>query len=139
VSSDVPVTDIRNAHRNLYRLVTALGVGFIALGLNFLILNPTFQIYDQPNWLWGAAFLALGAAKLVFLNTCHLKLLRAAMSAAVGYNLILAIGTSQPAVEGTGSLQLPIFYALVVAIQVPMLLEPFSNPVATAARKLNGA
>jgi hypothetical protein len=120
---------LRLTHPNLYRTVMLFAVLSIALGLNFWILAPTFWIYDQPNALWGTIFLVLGIAKIVFLNFYRrLRAVRATMAFAVAYFLFLSVGTSQPFVEGQGSLQLPIVYLFCAVIQIPLLLEPFINP-----------
>jgi hypothetical protein len=120
---------IGRTHPNLYRTVMLFAVLSIALGLNFWILAPTFWIYDLPNALWGTIFLALGTAKIVFLNFYRrLRAVRATMAFAVAYFLFLSVGTGQPFVEGQGSLQLPFLYLFCAVIQIPLLLEPFINP-----------
>lgn len=127
--------DVRKTHPNLYRMVMTLAVVCLLLGLNFLVLQPTFLIFDMPNVLWGAIFLALGGTKIVFLNVLRrLKLVRIAMAAAVAYFLFLGFGTTQPFVEGEGSLQLPIMYFALALLYLPLLLEPFINPW-TASRE----
>lgn len=121
--------DVRKTHPNLYRMIMLLGGTCLLLGLNFLVLNPTFLIFNLPNQIWGISFLLIGTAKIVFLNISRkLVLVRLAMSFAVIYYMLLAIGTSQPFLEGTGSLQLPILYTCIAFIQFVLLLEPFINP-----------
>lgn len=116
-------------HPNLYLAVTTLAVVNIALGLNFLLLDPTFLIYGSPNQLWGAIFIALGVSKLVFLNVARrLRAVRAVMATAVAYLLFLGVGTAEPFYEGLGSLQLPILYVSLAALQIPLVIEPFINP-----------
>jgi hypothetical protein len=120
---------LSRTHPTLYRTVMLFAVLSIALGLNFWILAPTFWIYDLPNALWGTIFLALGTAKIVFLNFWRrLRAVRAVMAFAVAYFLFLSVGTGQPFVEGQGSLQLPILYLFCAGFQIPLLLEPFINP-----------
>lgn len=130
--------NVRKTHPALYRLVMSTAVIHIALGLNFLVgqdvlgllpFQPTFFVWDMPNWVWAALFLAIGLGKVVFLNLYrNLWLTRATMGFSVAYLLFFAVGTMQPAVEGKGSLQLPILYVGLVAVLVPLLLEPFINP-----------
>lgn len=121
--------DIRKTHPNLYWLVMTLAAIGIALGLNFIINQPTFKIYSAPNVLWGVLFLALGFGKIVALNVYRrLRLVRASIAFAVAYMMFLAAGTTQPFLEGSGSLQLPILYAGLAALQIPLLFEPFVNP-----------
>lgn len=116
-------------HPNLYLAVTTLAVINIALGLNFLLLDPTFLIYGSPNQLWGAIFLTLGGSKLLFLNVVRrLRAVRAIMAAAVAYLLFLGAGTTEPFFQGMGSLQLPIMYLSLAALQIPLIVEPFINP-----------
>lgn len=121
--------DIRKTHPNLYWLVMILAVVGIALGLNFIVNSPTFLIYAAPNVLWGVIFLAIGLGKIVSLNFYRrLRLVRAIMAFGVAYMMFLALGTMQPFLEGSGSLQLPILYVGMAALQIPLLLEPFVNP-----------
>lgn len=121
--------DIRKTHPNLYWLVMTVAIMDVALGLNFIILQPTFSIYAAPNVLWGMIFLGIGVSKLVSLNLYRrLRLVRASMAVAVAYMMFLGLGTTQPWLEGSGSLQLPILYMSMSALQIPLLLEPFINP-----------
>lgn len=130
--------DIRKTHPTLYRLVMSIALIQIALGLNFLVgkdvlgltsFQPAFFVWDMPNELWAAFFLAIGLGKIVFLNFYRsLRLTRAIMAFAVAFLLFFAVGTMQPAFEGNGSLQLPILYGGIVALNVWLLLEPFINP-----------
>lgn len=121
--------DIRKTHPNFYWLVMTLSLVGIALGLNFIFNSPTFPIYAASNYLWGVIFLAIGFSKIVFLNFYrNPNLVRAIMAFAIAYMMFLALGTTQPFIEGVGSLQLPILYAGLSALQVPLLLEPFYNP-----------
>lgn len=130
--------NLHRTHPTLYRLVMSIAVIQVALGLNFLIgkdvlgltsFTPAFYVWGMPNWLWATFFLAIGGSKLVFLNLYRsLRLTRATMALAVAYLSFFALGTMQPALEGKGSLQLPILYAGMVALNVWLLLEPFINP-----------
>lgn len=121
--------NLHRTHPGLYRSAITLGVVNLALGLNFILLSPTFLIYDSPNVLWGVLFLALGVLKILFLSVFRrLRAVRAVMAFAVAYYLFLGVGTTTPFVEGTGSLQLPILYVSLAALHVPLLLEPFINP-----------
>lgn len=124
--------DIRKTHPNLYWLVMILATTQIALAFNFFILSPTFPIYAAPNVLWGVIFLAIGISKIVALNFYRrLGLVRAMMAFAVAYMMFLGLGTCQPFLEGSGSLQLPILYAGLSALHIPLLLEPFNNAIWT--------
>lgn len=127
--------NVRKTHPGLYRLVMLLAASSIALGINFVVFVPTFYVYGFPHELWAACFLALGVSKLVFLNVWRsLRLTRAVMGIEVAYTSVFALGTMQPALEGVGSLQLPILYLTLVVLEVALLLEPFINPY-TARRE----
>jgi len=121
--------NVRLTHPNLYYLMMVFAIVSLLLGLNFLILHPTFLIYGQSNWLWGSIFVVTGILKLFFLNFHRgLRTMRILMAFTVGYSLWLAGGTMQPFFEGQGSLQLPILYVALAAAQYPLILEPFVNP-----------
>lgn len=130
--------NVRKTHPGLYRLVMATAIICIALGLNFLLsqdvlgllpFQPTFFVWDMPNWVWAVFFLTIGLSKIVFLNLYRsLWLTRVTMTIAVAYLLFFAMGTMQPAFEGKGSLQLPILYVGLAALLVYLILEPFINP-----------
>lgn len=121
--------NVRRTHPNLYWLLMVLSVTGIALGANFIILQPTFPIFATPNAVWGALFLVTSLARIIALNLYrHLRWVRATMAFSMAYMAFLAVGTAQPWAEGTGSLQLPIMYAGFALLQVPLMWEPFVNP-----------
>lgn len=121
--------NIRKTHPFVYRLIMSMAFVSLALGWNFIQNQPTFLIYDLPNVLWGGIFLAVGLGQILALNFYRrLRLVRASLAFSAAYMAVLAWGTSTPYREGTGSLQLPIFYAGWCLIQLPMLFEPFINP-----------
>lgn len=120
--------NILKSHPNMYWMLTAISVGSIAWGINFFAFNPTFHIWGIPYELLGAVFLVTSVARLITMNLYRrLFWVRATMAVSMGYMAFLAVGTTQPAFEGEASLQLPIAYALLVGIQIPMMLEPFVN------------
>lgn len=129
--------NIRKTHPNLYWLVMTLALVELALGVNFAggtlaswFPSPTFPIYEAPNILWGAIFLGVSLSKFVFLNVYRrLRLVRLSMAIEVGFMLFLAWGTAEPGMTSKGSFQLPIIYAGLALLQVPLLLEPFINPL----------
>lgn len=121
--------DVRKTHPNLWRSVMLYASVNMLLGLNFLVLQPTFLIYDQSNYLWGVIFLAAGLAKVVFLNFYRsLRNVRLTMAFEVSFMFFIALGATQPFLEGEGSLQLPILYVGMALLELPMLIEPFVNP-----------
>lgn len=127
-NSDLAEINVRRTHPNLYWLLMVLAGTGIGLGLNFIFLQPTFLIWDAPNVLWGAIFLLSSANRIIALTSRRLRWVRATMAFQCAYMAFLAIGTSQPYIEGQGSLQLPIIYAGMALLQVPLLMEPFVNP-----------
>lgn len=128
--------NIRKTHPNLFWLVMIQAVAGAALGLNFIggtlsdgYPSPTFPIFGAPNALWGVIFLALSAVRIMSLTIIRrMRLVRALIAFSTVYTMFLAFGTMQPWIEGKGSLQLPILYAAMSALQMPLLLEPFVNP-----------
>ena len=121
--------DVRKTHPNLYLAVSTLALVSVALGVNFWVFNPAFQVYGASNRVWGSIFLLLGIGKLVFLNAYRrLPLLRATMAAAVAFMLFFGVGTLEPVLEGDASAQLLILYVGLSVLQIPLLLEPFINP-----------
>lgn len=135
--------NVRKTHPTLYWILMAIAFVGIGLSLNFFFLRPTFPIWGVPNAIWGAIYLVSSVASIVTLNVYRrLLLLRVTMAFSAFYMGFLAVGTTQPFLEGDAnlqfalpvwegkaSLQLPIVYAGLVAIQVRLLWEPFLNPV----------
>lgn len=122
--------DIRKTHPNFYWLVMTLATIAVLLGLNFIINQPTFLIHNAPNTLWGGIFLALGSGEIIFMNFYRrLRLVRACIAFGFTYTMVLAWGTTQPFFDGVGSLQLPILYAGLSVVQIPLMLEPVVNPL----------
>ena len=120
---------MRKTHPNFYWVLMLLAATGIALGCNFIFLQPAFLIWDGPNELWGGIFLVISVAKIVALNVYRrLRWLRATMAFTAAYMAFLAVGTAEPYVNGVGSLQLPILYVGLALFQVPLLMEPFVNP-----------
>lgn len=121
--------NVRKTHPNLYWQLMIIAVGGIALAVNFWFLKPTFPIWDIPNAVWAGIFLVTSLARIITLNFYRrLRWVRFTMVFSVIYTAFLAVGTAQPGWEGKASFQLPIVYAIVVAIQIPFLFEPFVNP-----------
>lgn len=126
--------NVRLTHPSLYRLILLSGVVSIALGLNFMLANPTFKIFGQSNYLWSLIFLLLGMSEVVFLALRRsLQLVRVSLALSFVYIAFIGLGTMKPFIDGTGSLQLPILYFGWAFLQAGALLEPFINPL-TARR-----
>jgi hypothetical protein len=122
--------DLRKTHLNLWRMAFLLAVGELLLGANFLLLQPTYPIFHAPNELWGICFVVVAVSQMLALLVVHsLAFVRGCMSVAVAYTLIVAVGACEPWLDGVGSLQLAILYGGMAVIQIPLILEPFLNPM----------
>lgn len=130
---------LRHTHPNLYRSLMTVALIFVGLGLNFLFgPPPTFRQYNLSPDAIGSGFLALGSANLLFLNVYkNLNAVRVVLILGIFYMILWGVGTTQTAFEGTSSFQLCILYFGLAALQAPLLLEPFFNPV-TANGNGNG-
>jgi hypothetical protein len=122
---------LSETHPNLHRAFTMYACLSIALALNFIFLNPTFDPLSIPKEVAGAVFLTLGVSKLVLLNVYrNLKLLRLAMAIAIG---TMCFWGGAQVVDffrlGQTSLQLPLTFFGLAAIGRPLLVEPSMNPV----------
>lgn len=122
--------NIRKTHPLVYRILMGIALGGLALAANFFFgPPPTFPIWGAPNYVWATLFLLSSLASIIALNFYRrLQLVRITIGISVVYLTFLVVGTGTPGWEGNGSFQLPIVYAIVVAIQAPMLFEPFINP-----------
>lgn len=127
---DFNKVNIRLTHPNLYYSLLAFAFVNIGLGLNFLFTNPTFNPYMIDKTIIGCIFLALGLLKLTFLQAIHnLKMLRLVMAVEVMFMAFWGFGASITFFQGRTSLQLPILYAGLSALEGILLLEPIVNPV----------
>lgn len=122
--------NIRKTHPLVYRMLMFIALGGLALAANFFFgPPPTFPIWHAPNYVWATIFVVSSLASIITLNFYRrLRLVRLTIGISVVYLTFLTIGTGQPGWEGHGSFQLPIVYAIVAAIQFPLLFEPFINP-----------
>lgn len=121
--------NLRRSHPNLYRAYLVYGLMCVALGLNFIFLNPTFDPLDIPKQVPGAIFLALGSASLFFLRVWRRATwLRVAMAVTIGAMFFWcgALVFDFFRLAQT-SLQLPITFAALGALGIPLMLEPPVN------------
>lgn len=121
--------NVRQAHPNYWVSVMTFSGIYMALALNFFLLHPTFLIFNAPNRVWGTIFVLLAAGQVVTVNMSWLPWLRRVMACSIVYMAVLAAGTSQPFLDNTGSLQLPIMYVGLATLLVPLRAEPPSNPL----------
>lgn len=121
--------NVRQAHPNYWVSVMTFSGIYLALALNFLFLNPSFLIFGAPNQVWGSIFLMLSIGQILLISKGCLRWLRRLMACSVVYLAVLGAGTSQPFLDRTGSLQLPIMYVGLATLLVPLRAEPPSNPL----------
>lgn len=122
-------THVRQTHPNYWVSVMTFSVIYLALSANFLFLHPSFLVFGAPNQVWAAIFLALAVAQVATITSGRLLWLRRIMACSIVYMAVLAVGTSQPFLDKTGSLQLPILYLGLATLLVPLRAEPPSNPL----------
>lgn len=123
--------NLRLSHPNLWLILVGLGVGCVAIGLNFLFLKPAFNPLDIPKEVFGWLFLTLGLVELLFLNFLRnwrlLRLVAALLLALLTFYAILL--TYQFFEKNQTSMQLPITYIMIVWLVFASLKEPFINPI----------
>lgn len=120
---------VRQAHPNYWVSVMTFSMIYLALAANFLFLHPSFLIFGAPNQVWACIFFLLAVGQTVTVNMGQLPWLRRVMACSIVYMALLAVGTSQPFLDKTGSLQLPILYLGLATLLVPLRAEPPSNPL----------
>jgi hypothetical protein len=133
--------NLRRTHPNLYKAYTVYAALNVALGLNFLFLNPTFDPLDIPKAIPGAVFLTLGLAELSFLNIFrNAALLRLTMATAITSMFFWcgALTFDFFRLEQT-SLQLPLTFLGLAVLGMPLLAEPSVNPITDARNGVGGA
>lgn len=132
-----PPPRLRDAHPNLYKAIMVYGLLMIALGLNFALLTPAFDPLGLSKYIFAGLFLAIGIAKLVVLNLFrHPQWVRVVV--AINVSILFFFGGLLVAAFfqlGQTSLQLPITYFGLALIEMPLLYEPWLNPV---TEKVNG-
>lgn len=136
ISNGLPTVYLRHTHPNLYRSLMTVGLIEVAIGLNFLLTTPTFQQFGIPKNLVGAIFLVLGLTDMVLLNVFHnIRAVRVKTVVGTAVMIFWGIGTTETFFQGRSSLQLCILYFGLAALQIPLLLEPFLNPVTANGKK----
>lgn len=120
----------RDSHPNLFRAYALYGFLCVALGLNFLFLNPTFDPLGIPKCVPGVAFLALGVAVLMSLTFRNVALLRVTLASLVAVMFFWCGALTFDFFRlGQTSLQLPITFMALGALGIPLTIEPLLNPV----------
>lgn len=122
--------NIRKSHPTLYRSIMALALMRVALAFNFWFARPTFTPYGiHKNWA-GIVFVALGLSQLVFLHLFRdVNKIRLVLALSGAVMLVWGLVNTQQFFAGNASLQLPILYVGIAALQLVLLLEPIVNPM----------
>lgn len=128
--------NLKRSHPNLYKAYLVYAFLCISLGLNFIFLNPTFDPLDISKQVPGYIFLLLGVATLFFLrvyrNATWLRVTMASIitvmffwCGALVFDFFRLAQTS---------LQLPITFAALGALGIPLMIEPPINPTTSEKR-----
>lgn len=121
---------LRKTHPNLFIALNILALTSVALALNFYFSKPTFNPYGIDKEIVAAVFFILGISQLIVLTVYHnLKLVRLAVATSVGILLFWGISNTQQGFQGKASFQLPILYIALALLQIPLLIEPRTNPM----------
>lgn len=122
--------NIRKTHPALWRSIMIVCLTSIALAANFWGSNPTFNPYEIPKNIIGLVFFVLGASQLIFLNVVHsLRMVRIGLATSIFWMLFWGASNTQQFFAGNASLQLPILYLALAALQMPLLTESPVNPM----------
>lgn len=125
---------IRKTHPNMYRFLMVIALMSTALAVNLYLTTPTFKPYGIEKEVIASIFLVLGFSQLVLLNLCHnLKLVRLTMAISIAFMLFWGGSNSQQAFAGKASFQLPILLVSLALLQLPLLIEPASNPMTSSS------
>lgn len=127
---DARTVNLRKTHPTLYSVMMRLGIGCVALGMNFFFTSPTFNPYDIPKELIGSIFLVLGVSQVVSINFYrNLKLARLTLATTASFIVFWGIGNSEQFFAGRSSLQLPIVYIILASVLIKFITEAPVNPM----------
>lgn len=121
--------DIKRTHPHLFLAYLIYGLLCVALGLNFLFLNPTFDPLDVPKQIPGGISMTLGVCVLAFLKFRSATPLRVAMASLITVFFFWCGALVFDFFRlGQTSLQLPITFLALGALAIPLTIEPSINP-----------
>lgn len=121
--------NLRLTHPTLFGCVVVFALISIGLGLNFIFARPTFNQFMIDKEIIGTIFLCLGTVKLVAVTLIrNLKFIRFTMAMCAAFMMFWGIGTATTFFTGMTSLQLPVLYSGLIALQFLLLREPYVNP-----------
>jgi len=125
--------NLRKSHPALWRSILVVSCMNIGLALNFwnfgFVPAPTFEPYSIPTQLVATIFFTIGVAQIFFLMVIRrLSMVRMVLSISTGWMMFWGISNTQQVFAGNASFQLPILYATISLLQVPLLIESPRNP-----------
>ena len=127
--------NIRLTHPGLYHSMVTFGLMDVALAVNFWITTPAFNPFSINKNLVGVVFFVLGVAQLVFLRVFRsLRMVRIGLAVSIFVMVSWGLTNVQQFINGHTSLQLPILYLTLGALQYVLLIESPVNPM-TKKRK----
>jgi len=110
--------------------MVTFGVMSIALAINFWISTPAFSPFNINKNLVGVVFFLLGTAQLVFLSVFrNLRMVRRGLAVSIFVMASWGLSNVQQFINGHTSLQLPILYLTLAALQYVLLIESPVNPM----------
>lgn len=128
---------MKDHHPNLYNMYMVYAVLSIAMGLNFIFLNPSFDPFGVPKEVVGATFLGCGVTKaslLLWVRSATMLRLSMALSVAI-MSFWSGVLTVDFFLRSLTSLQLPLTYIGLAVLGFLLIVEPFTNP---ATERANG-
>jgi len=115
--------------------MVTFGLMDVALAVNFWITTPAFNPFSINKNLVGVVFFVLGVAQLVFLRVFRsLRMVRIGLAVSIFVMVSWGLTNVQQFINGHTSLQLPILYLTLGALQYVLLIESPVNPM-TKKRK----
>lgn len=121
--------NLRKSHPGLYHSILTVGCMGVALACNFWFTRPTFNPYGIDKNIIGTVFAVIGLSQIVFLVVARdLRMVRLTLAISVGWMLFWGLSNTQQFFAGKSSLQLPILFLVISALQFPLLVESPVNP-----------
>ena len=122
--------NIRLTHPGLYHSIMTLGLMSVALAVNFWITTPAFNPFSINKNAVGVVFFLLGTVQLVFLSVFRsLRMVRLGLAVSIFVMVSWGLSNVQQFINGHTSLQLPILYLTLAALQYVLLIESPVNPM----------
>lgn len=122
--------DLRKSHPLLFHLSMAIAVGSLVLALNFWFFAPAFDPYGVPKAAVGVVFAIIGTALLTFMTLYRdLRLVRFSQASSTLWMLFWGCINTKQFFDGNASLQLPLVFFTLAAMQIAMLIESPVNPM----------